>query len=193
MILRLNYVNENMSDKIDLVLDVTRELILEMGMDAISMNKIARQAKVPVGNLYYWFENKTDLINKTYIRSRNKLVPEVRVVDKTDIIKGLKDYLMLYIQNAIDNHKDHMLVENLYLSPIINQENKMSADVYFGDIKMSDLVEMGILKRVDPELLGIAVVGIVNKVVILKIINDKCMTQQEKEQLLLICWDAVKA
>lgn len=181
-----------MSEKIDLVLDVTRELILEMGMDAISMNKIARKAKVPVGNLYYWFENKTDLINKTYIRSRNKLVPELRVVDKTNIIEGLKKYLKLYIQNAIDNHKDHMLVENLYLSPIINQANKMSADVYFGDLKLHDLMEAGILKNVDPELLGTAVVGIVNKVVIAKLLTNKCMTEEEKEQLATICWDAVR-
>ncbi len=182
-----------MSDKINHVLDVTRELILEMGMDAISMNKIAKQANVPVGNLYYWFENKTDLINKTYIRSRDKLVPAVRVVEKTNIIEGLKNYLRLYIQNAIDNHKDHMLVENLYLSPIIQQENKMSADVYFGDIKMHDLMEAGILKNFDPELLGTSVVGIVNKVVIMKLISNDSMTEEEKEQLATICWDAVRA
>lgn len=183
----------NTSDKLELVMDTVRDLILEVGIDGISMGKIAKKANVPVGNLYYWFENKTDLINKTYVRSRDRLVPHIREVDRTHIVEGLKEYLRVYIEYSINNHKDHMLVVNLSLSPIIKHEAKLSADVYFGDIKLSDLMEAGLLKKMDPEMASLAVVGIVNKILTYKLLLKSPLSEKEKEDLVSLCWDAIKA
>ncbi len=182
-----------MIDKKTLVMECTRDFVLEVGIEAISMSKIAKRSGVPVGTIYYWFENKLDLINQTYIMSRNKLIPEYREIDKSHLVSSLKDYVKLYIENSAQNSNDLLLVHSLHLSPIIMSQNIMEVDTNIGDIKLSKLMELGIIKNVQPDVIDSAVVGMIQEFIAYRIYNKKDITEQDIDEMSALAWDAIKA
>ncbi len=182
-----------MTDKKALVMDVTRDYILEVGIDAISMAKIAKKAHIPVGSIYYWFENKVDLINEVYLRARNTIYPQVREINKEHLVEGLKNYLYSYIDNCSTHSKELLLVANLHLLPIIKPENLMQTDAYIGDVRLSTLMELGIIKNVKPELIDLVLVGSIHEFVAYKICRNSPITEDDKKALAEMCWCAIKA
>ena len=55
-------------DKRNALIKATIELVNNNGFHATSMSKIAKMAKVSPATIYLYFENKQDLVNKTYIK-----------------------------------------------------------------------------------------------------------------------------
>ena len=43
------------------ILDAARTLLFEKGLNAISVNQIARQAELAVGTIYFYFRSKEDI------------------------------------------------------------------------------------------------------------------------------------
>lgn len=54
-------------DKRNALIKATIQLVNNNGFHATSMSKIAKMAKVSPATIYIYFENKQDLVNKTYI------------------------------------------------------------------------------------------------------------------------------
>ncbi|ARV05761.1 TetR family transcriptional regulator [Polaribacter sp. SA4-10] len=54
-------------DKRNALIKATIELVNNNGFHATPMSKIAKMAKVSPATIYIYFENKQDLVNKTYI------------------------------------------------------------------------------------------------------------------------------
>ncbi|WP_026756039.1 TetR/AcrR family transcriptional regulator [Sediminibacter sp. Hel_I_10] len=54
-------------DKRNALVRATIQLVNDNGFHATSMNKIAKMANVSPATIYLYFENKQDLVNKTYI------------------------------------------------------------------------------------------------------------------------------
>jgi AcrR family transcriptional regulator len=54
-------------DKRNALIKATIELVNNNGFHATSMSKIAKMANVSPATIYLYFENKQDLVNKTYI------------------------------------------------------------------------------------------------------------------------------
>jgi len=54
-------------DKRNALIKATIELVNNSGFHATPMSKIAKMAKVSPATIYIYFENKQDLVNKTYI------------------------------------------------------------------------------------------------------------------------------
>ena len=54
-------------DKRNALIKATIELVNNNGFHATPMSKIAKMAKVSPATIYLYFENKQDLVNKTYI------------------------------------------------------------------------------------------------------------------------------
>lgn len=49
---------ERSQKKFDHLLQVARELLLEVGFEAFTMEEVARRAELPIGTLYQFFQNK---------------------------------------------------------------------------------------------------------------------------------------
>lgn len=75
-------------DKRNALVKATIELVNNNGFHATPMSKIAKMAKVSPATIYIYFENKQDLVNKTYIEVKAK-----------------------YTKFAFDNFKDNLSVE----------------------------------------------------------------------------------
>jgi len=59
-------------DKRNALIKATIELVNNNGFHATSMSKIAKMANVSPATIYLYFENKQDLVNKTYIEVKSK-------------------------------------------------------------------------------------------------------------------------
>lgn len=53
---------ERSQKKFDLLLQVSRELLLEVGFEAFTCEEVARRAELPIGTLYQFFANKYVII-----------------------------------------------------------------------------------------------------------------------------------
>ena len=59
--------------KYDSIVDATITLTNKLGIDGISISKIAKKAKVSPATIYIYFENKEDLFTKLYVDIRRKM------------------------------------------------------------------------------------------------------------------------
>ncbi len=59
-------------DKRNALIKATIELVNNSGFHAIPMSKIAKMANVSPATIYLYFENKQDLVNKTYVEVKAK-------------------------------------------------------------------------------------------------------------------------
>lgn len=59
-------------DKRNALINATIELVNNNGFHATPMSKIAKMACVSPATIYLYFENKQDLVNKTYIEVKSK-------------------------------------------------------------------------------------------------------------------------
>ncbi len=66
--------SEVAKDKYGLILRTAEQIMLEEGMDQLSMNKVARAAQVAKGTLYLYFDSKEAIIGELTIKSRRKLL-----------------------------------------------------------------------------------------------------------------------
>ena len=59
-------------DKQNALIEATIDLVINDGFHAAPMSKIAKMANVSPATIYLYFENKQDLVNKTYIKVKSK-------------------------------------------------------------------------------------------------------------------------
>lgn len=55
-------VKENYENKRNLILEAFYKLVAELGMENVSMNKIAKAINIPSSLIFYYFKNKQELI-----------------------------------------------------------------------------------------------------------------------------------
>lgn len=74
------------------ILDAAEAVMREEGLLSLSINKVAKKAKIAKGTVYLYFENKEDIIGSITIRAREKLLDYFKKYcdDKTDPIEKIK-------------------------------------------------------------------------------------------------------
>ncbi|AUC23188.1 MULTISPECIES: TetR/AcrR family transcriptional regulator [Polaribacter] len=89
-------------DKRNALIKATIELVNNNGFHATPMSKIAKMANVSPATIYLYFENKQDLVNKTYIEVKAKYTNHA--FETYDINMSVEDGFKL-IWNRIANFK----------------------------------------------------------------------------------------
>ncbi|MCB0837757.1 MAG: TetR/AcrR family transcriptional regulator [Bacteroidetes bacterium] len=56
------------------VVDTSIELINQLGLEKVSVNKIAKEAQVSVATLYVYFKDKDSMINQLFIRTKSNFM-----------------------------------------------------------------------------------------------------------------------
>lgn len=79
-------------DKRNALVKATIELVNNNGFHATAMSKIAKMANVSPATIYLYFENKQDLVNKTYLEVKSKYTDFVfkTYEDNTSIKDGFE-------------------------------------------------------------------------------------------------------
>ncbi len=178
-------------EKKQLIMDTARDLILETGLQSASVSKISKASGVPVGSIYHAFENKEDLINQVYLRSRDRIVGVLEQEHRGSVEEILKSYLEDYIDNALSHPKDFIFVENHHLSPVIDRKNMIPPDIVVGGEKISALMAHEQLRKGAPDILVTAVLGMLHNCIANSLSGMISLGKGEKRQLIDMCWSAV--
>ncbi|WP_034058832.1 TetR/AcrR family transcriptional regulator [Lacinutrix jangbogonensis] len=97
-------------DKRNALVTATIELVNNSGFHATPMSKIAKMANVSPATIYIYFENKQDLVNKTYIEVKAKYTKYAFATYNTTlsveegfelIWKRIADYKLKECENAM--------------------------------------------------------------------------------------------
>lgn len=84
-------------------------LFLQKGFDVVTISEIAFLAKVPMGNVYYYFKTKKDMIQEVLKLRHSNLKSELNTIEKT--YKQPKTQLQSFINLFIGYPKTPMLEE----------------------------------------------------------------------------------
>ncbi|MCB0721028.1 MAG: TetR/AcrR family transcriptional regulator [Ignavibacteriae bacterium] len=113
-------------DKKEAIFNATLKLITENGFDATPMSAIAKEADVAAGTIYTYFENKEELINKLYLKLKEKLTNAVTEGYKPGLSTRVTMELFWnnYVQFFLKNPMDFRFFEQFTSSPYINKYTK---------------------------------------------------------------------
>lgn len=100
-------------------------MIVKDGFDGLSMQKLARKAKISASTIYVYFKNREDLLNKLFIDVQHKFERDALNSFSTDL--RFEDGLWLQWRNRLKNIADNPLnfkfYEQFRNSPLINHKD----------------------------------------------------------------------
>lgn len=176
------------------IIQVTRDLILEQGLQSASMSKIGKASGVAIGSIYNLFPSKENLINEVYQYCRNQfLVYNFDRYNKPNMSFKEAIELMIadYIDNALVNKSDFLFVAQYQLSPVIKVDTRLDQGLSFGNITLSEAAETGVIKNLSPYLSSGIMVGIADKVIQSHLIGLIKLDEAQIVLLIKAIWDAI--
>ncbi|MFA6038473.1 MAG: TetR/AcrR family transcriptional regulator [Legionellales bacterium] len=88
------------TDKRIRLVNAAKVLFHKQGFNVTTLADIAQDAKVPLGNVYYYFKTK-ELIAEAVLSNHNReLLDTIKILEES---KNIKDSLLGYLQFEIDN------------------------------------------------------------------------------------------
>jgi len=142
------------------ILDAARELLFSKGLNAISVNQIARQAELAVGTIYFYFRSKEDIFAVLQEEGLELLLEDVRRALKgsVDARESLHRIAQAYLNFSLER-KNYFDVINYFLSAadvVFAPEIKQQIDEHGNRIlkvvegALRDGIDQGHFEPVDP-------------------------------------------
>ncbi|MFB5265625.1 TetR/AcrR family transcriptional regulator [Paenibacillus enshidis] len=173
------------------------QLINEIGLSDASMSKIAKKAGVSASTIYVYFENKEDMLNKLYLSIKKKMSLEVFYnYDDSISIRAAFDHALRQFINFILTNKDEFLfVEQFSNSPLLHKLSLKEGIDLFEPI--FNLFEKGksqkVFKQVDTSLLHMFMFNPAMQYAKGYFGGQMELKEESVNELIQMCWDAVKA
>lgn len=177
------------------ILSVTEILIAEIGIQNLSMRKIATKADLALGTLYLYFKTKDDLLDKLALDLSERFQYYV-----------MKDYdendtLFNRFKKMFEN-KQTFLRENPTVAVNLAQyqamrgfneiiERLMHDDNFIWNKFVRDGQKVGVIADLPPELLHVLGIGVVGEMAFLGQITKKEYPKEVMEEMLLRSWKAI--
>lgn len=101
------------------------EMIVNEGFDGLSMQKLAKKAKISPSTIYVYFNSREDMINKLYIEVQDKFEKDALNNFSPDVTfeEGLWLQWKNRLKNIIQNPLEYMFYEQFRNSPLINHKD----------------------------------------------------------------------
>ena len=133
------------------ILDASRTLLFKNGLNAISVNQIARQAELAVGTIYFYFRSKEEIFAALQEEGLELLLGDVQraLEDASDARDSLHNIAQAYF-NFSRKHKNYFDVINYFLSAadvVFAPEIKQQIDQH--GIRILKVVEQALQDGVD--------------------------------------------
>lgn len=99
------------------IIDAARALLFEKGLNATSMNQIAKKAEIGVATIYFYYKSKEDLFAALQVEGLNLLYLKLEKACEKEIDPAvkLKAAASVYLKFSRDN-KDYFDIINYFLS-----------------------------------------------------------------------------
>lgn len=181
------------------ILDTARALLLEKGMNATSINQIAKRSELSVGAIYFYFKDKEELFAALQVEGLellHKTISEA-VHKKASPEKKIRSIALAYLQFS-EEHKNYFDIINYFLtSPetIFPPDLKNKIDSH-GNASISTLtaaigegIDAGQLKAVDPRRQAIILWSAFNGMIQLKKLQKTILAKDEYQSLYMEALD----
>jgi len=108
-------------NKTEAIYEATIQLVNEIGFSEASVSKIAKRANVSAATIYIYFENKEDMLGKTYLKC--KRIMSGKLFAGLDDTLSIRAKFELFARNFVEfilNHSDYfMFMEQVTNSPLL--------------------------------------------------------------------------
>ncbi|WP_419811538.1 TetR/AcrR family transcriptional regulator [Bacterioplanoides sp.] len=188
-----------MVEKREQILEATADLIAECGLQASPMSKVAKSACCGAGTIYRYFETKDELVQELYLQIVQKMTTEcLKNYNEADCIK-IRFYTFwgnfyCYMRS---NPRDCALVEQLSSSPAICGDFKDRATQTIHNVLdqlMNDGKQQHLFKELPNDVLTMFTYGSVLTIAKTQsTMPEKLDGKLNTDDLLNLCWDAIKA
>lgn len=132
------------------ILNAARTLLFKKGLNAISVNQIARQAELAIGTIYFYFRSKEEIFAALQEEGLELLLSEVRRARESgaDARESLHEIAQAYLTFSRE-HKNYFDVINYFLSAgevMFTPEIKQQIDAHGNRILMlvEDVLQEGV-------------------------------------------------
>lgn len=185
-------------NKSDAIFNATIDLLNEIGFADISMSKIAKRANVSSSTIYVYFENKDDMLKKTYLYVKNKMFKSLDgVLDEQKEVRETIAALMRKLLDYLLENKSYFLFsEQFDNSPLLSKfclknqpDNLMSAYHDYIDKAKAK----GALKDADTALLIAYCYYPVAYLAKENFMGHGHITEEIIDQAITLSWQAIKA
>lgn len=180
------------------ILAATLREIEEVGLSGLSMEAVARRAKVATGTVYIYFANKEALIEAVYRATKSEIAGLFLLDPSLPVRLAFQQACLRYAEYAVAHRAEIVLMGQIYNSPYLSAETRRQTEGGVEPVRellargkreglLKDLpvdMMLGFLQATLRELA--AYVGEVPKK------NEKERALRH-EQVARLCWDALKA
>lgn len=175
------------------ILDTARALLLEKGMNATSINQIAKRSELSVGAIYFYFKDKEELFAALQVEGLELLRQTIsQAVDrKLSPEKKIRSIASAYLRFS-EEHKNYFDIINYFLtSPetIFPAKLKKEIDEH-GNASITTLtlairegIDCGQFKAVDPRRQAIILWSAFNGMIQLKKLQKTILVKNEYQSL----------
>jgi TetR/AcrR family transcriptional regulator len=142
------------------ILDTARALLLEKGLNATSINQIAKRSELSVGAIYFYYKSKEDLYAALQVEGLELLAQMNRQVGQGESLpdEKIRKLASVYLRFSED-HKNYFDIINYFLTspePIFSPELKAKIDehgkdsLFFLAEAIREGIQGGLFKTGDP-------------------------------------------
>ena len=187
---------EDTAEKRVRILQTVRDLVLERGLQNVSMSLISKSTKVPIGSIYNLFPSKEALVNAVYVYCRDSFYQSV-LHSELDSGSGFevnfKIFVRRYIHSAIDHAQNYLFVEQYHLSPAIDPVVISDSNIFIGDTSLQQAMDQGILAPQPVELLSNMLIGLIHFCIDGHLTRRQVLDERQIDMIAEACWKAARA
>lgn len=173
-------------DKRQKLLDAALRLFVEHGFYDTPTSKIAKEAGIANGTLFYFFPTKEDLIKSLYIQIKSEMSEYIYTMINPELT--LKEIMKAYYTAALTWSLQHPLefgfMEQFNASPYVRKIATSEQEVFSRPV--FELLERGIrekiLKPIDVQLIHLLIVA--HTMSIYQYLTNRDLSIDEQEQLM---------
>lgn len=159
-----------MSDsKREIIRKAAIEVIAREGFHRATSDKIAAEAGIAVGTIYYYFQNKEDILAYIFLQEfekRSQVLDELRKSSMHPLLK-IRQKLQYHFQQVKDDDKVTKIIlrEKHLPFSIPGGVKKFGGIPKFIEDVLAEGIESGQVRTCNPEILSLAIFGIIEGVV----------------------------
>lgn len=175
------------------ILDTARALLLEKGLNATSINQIAKRSELSVGAIYFYFKDKEELFASLQVEGLELLHKTIQKAINKDSSpeEKIKSIASAYLRFS-EKHKNYFDIINYFLTApktVFSPELKNKIDAH-GNVSISTLadaisegIDSGLFKAVNPRRQAIILWSAFNGIIQLKKLQKTVLAKDEYKSL----------
>jgi AcrR family transcriptional regulator len=145
-----------------LIVDTATQILLDEGIDQVSIRRIADRIEYSPGTIYLYFEDKDDILYESHLEAfQSFYAAEMTVADVPDPLDRLKALGKVYVDFALANRRQY---EMMFLIPVPRIQNKDKYD-WSVSIKtyqvlrniVQECIEKGLIRSGHPDVVAMQI------------------------------------